>query len=157
MTSIRVLIAEDHVLLREGLRALLERAADMRVVGEAGDGAEAVNLAGRLQPHVVLMDIAMPVLDGIRATRRIRERHPETFVACLSMHAERRLLDAAMDAGASAYLLKECAGTELLAAVRSVAGGRRYVSPSLANPKTHRAQADTGRGQGPRPRNQRAL
>lgn len=157
MTSIRVLIAEDHVLLREGLRALLERAADMRVVGEAGDGAEAVNLAGRLQPHVVLMDIAMPVLDGIRATRRIRERHPETFVACLSMHAERRLLDAAMDAGASAYLLKECAGTELLAAVRSVAGGRRYVSASLANPKTHRAQADTGRGQGPRPRNQRAL
>ena len=130
--KIRVLLAEDHVVLREGLRMLLEQAPDMQVVAEAGDGRQAVALAHQWLPHVALMDVSMPTLNGIEATRQIRAELPNTRVACLSMHAGRHVLAAALSAGASGYILKECAGTELVAAVRVVAGGHVYLSPAVA-------------------------
>jgi len=131
--SIRVLLAEDHVLLREGLRELLERKPDIQIVAEADDGRQAVALTRQFRPRVVLMDVSMPLLNGIEATRQIHAELPHTRVACLSMHAERQVLAAALAAGASGYLLKECAGTDLVTCVRVVAGGHVYLSPAIAD------------------------
>ncbi len=131
--SIRVLLADDHVLLRQGLRELLERTLDITVVAEAGDGRQCVALARQFRPDVTLMDISMPVLNGIEATRQIHAELPHTHVACLSMHADRRVLAAALSAGAAGYILKECAGTELVTGVRVVAGGQVYLSPAIAD------------------------
>lgn len=131
--SIRVLLAEDHVLLREGLRELLERTPDIQVVAEAGNGQQAVSLARQFRPHVALMDVSMPILNGIEATRQIHAELSHTRVACLSMHADRHVLAAALSAGASGYMLKECAGDELVTAVRVVASGQVYLSPAVAD------------------------
>lgn len=131
--SIRVLLADDHVLMREGLRVLLEQAPGVRVVAEAGDGRQAVALARQRLPNVVLMDISMPFLNGIEATRQIRQEMPHVRVACLSMHAERQTLAAALSAGATGYVLKDCAGTDLVTAVNVVAGGQCYLSPGVTD------------------------
>jgi DNA-binding NarL/FixJ family response regulator len=130
--TLRVLLADDHEMVREGLRALLEREPGLVVVGDASDGLAAVARAIELSPDVVVMDIAMAGLDGIEATRRIREGAPGTRVLGLSMHREKKFVGAMLAAGASGYLVKSSAARELADAVRLVAAGSTYLSPTLA-------------------------
>jgi DNA-binding NarL/FixJ family response regulator len=126
-----ILLADDHTILREGLRALLRNHRDMRVVAEAGDGREAVRLARELSPHVVVMDLAMPGLGGVEATRQILEAKPETKILVLSLYsADRPLIAACFHAGASGYLPKEASFDELAVAIRTVMQERVYISPS---------------------------
>jgi len=130
--TLRVLLADDHRIVREGLRALLERLPGVEVVGEARDGREAVDAAGRTDPDIVLMDLAMPSMNGIEATRRIVASRSGVRVLCLSMHVDRAAVLAALDAGAAGFLPKECAPEELERALRAVADGGTYLSPTLA-------------------------
>lgn len=132
MEKIRVLLADDHTLFREGIRLLLERQSDMEVVAEAGDGREAVELAHRLQPHVVLMDIGMPEMNGMEATRLIHARDSSVRVLILTMHGTDDYFFRTLEAGASGYLLKEAAPTDLLSAIRCVHEGEMFLYPSLA-------------------------
>jgi two-component system response regulator NreC len=129
---IRVLIADDHTILRDGIRALLEDEPDIDVVGEAEDGRWAVEQARRLRPHVVLMDIAMPLLNGLEATRQIKRDFPDTHVLILTMHDDAEYVGRVLDAGASGYVLKHAAGHELVNAIRAVAGGGAFFSPMVA-------------------------
>lgn len=128
----RVLLVDDHRLVREGLRRTLEDAG-FEVVGEASDGAEGLEMAERLRPHVVLMDVSMPVVDGITATRRMRSRAPDSRVVVLTMHADTDLVEKARSAGASGYLLKESSGEEVVEAVRRAIDGQRTISPGIAD------------------------
>lgn len=137
----RVLIADDHAVMREGLEALLA-GAGIEVAGTARDGREAVLAASRLRPDVVIMDLSMPGMNGIEATREIRARSPAAQVVVLSMHADRQHVHHAFDAGALGYVLKESAGTEVVAAVRSAANGRRFVSPAIGEPGLAVAPSD---------------
>jgi len=121
--AIRVLLADDHRMIREGLRALLEKQEDLEVVGEAANGHDAVRLALTLDPAVVIMDVAMPDLSGIEACRQIRAEAPEVKVLALSMHADGRFVKRMMEAGAAGYLLKDCAFDELMTTLRSVIAG----------------------------------
>ena len=130
--SVRVLVADDHKLMREGLRALLDGAADTTVVAEADNGRDAVDLAVKLRPEVVLMDVTMPDLNGIEAARRIGAACPGVRVVALSMHADKRFVAKMFAAGAAGYLLKDCAFEELLRAVRTVAAGQGYLSPQIS-------------------------
>jgi len=132
-TPTRVLLAEDHVIVRAGIRALLDASDEVTVVGETSNGREAVELCQSLLPDVVLMDVAMPDLNGIDATRQITAAFPDVHVLILSMHGEQQYLYESLRAGARGYVPKAAAFTELLAAVREVMAGRRYVSPSLAD------------------------
>jgi DNA-binding NarL/FixJ family response regulator len=125
---IDVLLADDHAVVCDGLRALLETETGIRVVGSVGNGRDAVRQAERLQPHVVIMDIAMPLLNGIEATRRICRARPATRVIMLSMHASIEHIYRAIEAGACGFLLKESAGREVAGAVRAVQAGVRYLS-----------------------------
>jgi two-component system, NarL family, response regulator DegU len=127
----RVLLADDHRILREGLRRSLE-AQHIEVVGEAADGDEALELAEALRPDVVLMDVSMPVLDGVEATRRIRQRLPEVRVVMLTMHADETTMARAIRAGADGYLVKDCSTEEIAETVRLVAGGQTAVSREVA-------------------------
>jgi len=129
--SVRILLADDHRILREGLRSLLTQQADMVVVGEAADGEEAVALAGKLRPDLVIMDVVMSGLDGVEATRRIRAEVPGTRVIALSMHADRRFVSEMLRAGALGYLVKDSAFEELHQAVRTVMAGRPYLSAAI--------------------------
>jgi len=131
--KIRTLLADDHRLVRQGLRALLERQSGIEVVGEASTGREAVTLALRERPDVVLMDLTMPELNGIEATQQVVRAAPEIRILALSMHADRQFAARALAAGASGYLLKDCAPEELLTALECVAGGRTYLSPAIAD------------------------
>jgi DNA-binding NarL/FixJ family response regulator len=126
--GIRVYLADDHAVLREGLRAVLENQSDIEVVGEAADGRAAVRDATALRPDIVLMDIAMPGLNGIEATARVLSSCPDIGVVILSMHSTKEHIFRALEAGASGYVLKESASQEVVEAVRAVAGGRRYLS-----------------------------
>jgi len=130
--SVRIVLADDHRILREGVRALLEREADLEVVGEASDGREVLSLAADLSPDVVVMDIAMPGLNGIEATEQLTRKKPGTKVLALSMHSDKRFVARMLSAGASGYLLKDCAFKELAQAVRAVASGQTYLSPEVA-------------------------
>ena len=132
MTTIRVLIADDHRLFRLGLRQACESAGDFEVVGEAEDGQEAVELARRCQPDVVLMDIQMPILDGVEATRRIVENAPSVRVIMLTIYRRDRYVFEAIKAGARGYLLKDVDEGELLEAVRAVHRGEALINPGLA-------------------------
>jgi DNA-binding NarL/FixJ family response regulator len=129
--STRVLLADDHTAMREALRALIEQRADLELVGEAEDGRAAVRLALELRPDVVVMDVSMPVMDGIEATSRIAAAAPGTKVVGVSMHADRRLAKAVLEAGASGYALKDRADEELVSAIRVVTAGETYVSPRI--------------------------
>lgn len=129
--QIEILLADDHVIVREGLRMLLESRGDMKVVGAASDGREAVSEARRLRPHVVVMDISMPELNGIEAARAITLVQPETRVLILSMEKSPEHVFRALQAGARGYLLKHSAGAELVVAVQAVHGGRRYLGQEI--------------------------
>ena len=130
---LRILLADDHQLFRDGLRTLLGQQADMEVVGEAVDGPSVLEAALRLRPDILLMDISMSGLNGIEATRRILGGGSTTRVIMLSMHADQRYVNEALRAGALGYVLKDSAIGELLAAIRTVARGRRYLSATLAD------------------------
>ena len=129
--TIRVLLADDHSVLRDGVAALLEAQDGMTVVAHAQDGREAVRKITELKPDVVVMDIVMPELDGIEATRLVQQSSPLTQVVILSMYSTTEHIFRALHAGAKGYLLKESAGAELVAAVRSVHAGRRYLSEKI--------------------------
>jgi DNA-binding NarL/FixJ family response regulator len=131
MSKVRILLADDHELVRKGLRLLLERQADLEVVGEAGDGREAVRLAEQLTPDLVIMDIAMPQLNGLDAAAQILRREPRIQVIFLSMHSDEAYLARALNAGAKGYLLKDSAEADLLRAVETVAQGRPFFSPAI--------------------------
>jgi len=145
--TLRVLLADDHRIVREGLRALIERLPGVEVVGEARDGREAVEAAARTDPDVVVMDLAMPSMNGLEATRRIVAARSGVRVLCLSMRADRDAVLAALDAGASGFLPKECAPDELERALRAVAEGGTYLSPALAGEvvAAYREGRDAGR------------
>jgi two-component system response regulator NreC len=131
--KIRILLADDHVMVRQGFRMILAAQPDMEIVGEAGNGREAVELAERLQPDVVVMDVAMPELNGIEATRRLAASSPRTRVLALSMYKDSVYVREILRAGARGYLLKDAIDRDLLAAVRSVAGGEGYLSPTVSD------------------------
>ena len=131
--TIRVLLADDHTIVRDGLRALLEAERDIQVVGDAADGRDAVRQTAQHCPDVVLVDIAMPELNGIEASRQIREVCPSAQVIILSMHSTAEHIFQALHAGARGYLLKESAGKEVIAAVRAVHAGRRYLSQKISS------------------------
>jgi two-component system response regulator NreC len=128
--SVKVLVADDHQILREGLVTLLAKAG-MTVVGEAADGRTVVRLARELKPHVVIMDIAMPELNGIEATRQIVADVPGIKIIALSMHADKHFVRGMLQAGASGYLLKHCASQELVQAIRAVRNHQMYLSPGI--------------------------
>jgi len=130
---INVLLADDHGVLRDGMQRLLEANADIKVVATADDGREAVEKAAELRPDVVVMDISMPNMNGLEATRRIADRVPATGVAILSMHSSAELVREAFAAGARGYVLKESAGDEVVRAVRTVAAGRRFVGEGVVD------------------------
>jgi two-component system, NarL family, response regulator NreC len=132
MSDIRILLADDHAVMRTGLRLVLERQPDFRVVGEASDGREAVALAQQHKPEVVVMDIGMPNLNGIEAARQVTAALPEVSVVILSMHSDEAYVLRALKAGARAYLLKESAESDLIAAIRAVHNGKAFFSPAVS-------------------------
>jgi len=134
MSTINILLADDHRVVREGFRALLTMESDFAIVGEAGDGIETVRLAEQLKPHVAVVDLMMPSLNGLEVTRQITHRLPKTKVVLLSMHANEAYVLEALRNGASAYVLKDSSGADLVRAVREAVAGRRYLSPPLSEP-----------------------
>jgi DNA-binding NarL/FixJ family response regulator len=131
--TVTIFLADDHPLIMQGLQLLLDSEPDLTVIGQAGDGRTLVQEAIKQQPDVVVADITMPELNGIEATRQIREQHPDCRVIMLSMHGTTRLVMRALEAGASGYLLKGSASEEVVRAVRSVVQGRRYFSQKIAD------------------------
>lgn len=131
--TLRILLADDHKIVRDGLRALLERHANLEVVGEASNGRMALQLARELKPDVVVMDVSMPDLNGVEATQQIMSALPGVRVVALSMHSDRRFVERMFKVGALAYVLKDCAVDELTRAINSVATGRAYLSPGVSD------------------------
>lgn len=131
-STVRILLCEDHTLVRAGIRSLLDRIGGMEVVAEAGDGQEAVRLARKHQPQLVVMDIAMEGLNGLEATRRIRAEMPEARILILSMHANEQYVHQALQAGASGYLLKDAATEELELAIHAALRDQTYLSPRIS-------------------------
>ncbi len=129
--SVRVVLADDHTMFLRGLRALLEKEPDLEVIAEVKDGREAVRVAHEKMPDLIVMDVTMPGMNGIEATREITAHLPKVKVLCLSMHSEERFVAAVLEGGASGYLLKECALEELLRAVRAVMANQTYLSPAI--------------------------
>jgi DNA-binding NarL/FixJ family response regulator len=130
--SIRILLADDHGIVRKGLRSLLERQPGMEIVGEAGDGREAVRLAENANPDVAIVDIAMPLLNGIEATSQMVKRNPAVRVIILSMHSDEDYLLSALNAGAKGYLLKDSAEADVVRAIQAVTHGTPFFSPEIA-------------------------
>jgi len=128
----RILLADDHRIMREGLAALLERQPDMEVIQQASDGLQAVSVSRDLTPDVAVMDVTMPGMNGIEATRRITKEVPGVKVLCLSVHGDTRVVSGVLDAGASGYVLKDCAVEELVTAIRTVVAHKTYLSPGIA-------------------------
>jgi two-component system response regulator NreC len=133
MKKIRILLADDHVMVRQGFRMILAAQPDMEIVGEAGNGREAVELAEQLRPDVAVMDVAMPEMNGIEATRRLAVSTPRTRVLALSMYKDSVYVREILRAGARGYLLKDAIDRDLLSAVRAVATGEGYLSPAVSD------------------------
>jgi DNA-binding NarL/FixJ family response regulator len=131
---IRVLLADDHALVRQGFRRILEDEPDIVVVGEAGGGAEAIELDQKLDPDVVVLDLAMPEINGLHAAIEIVRRHPHRRILMLSMYADAQYVRNAFDAGVKGYILKNALETDLIRAVRAIAAGERFLSPELPDP-----------------------
>lgn len=132
MSKLRILLADDHTVVRQGLRKVLEECPDWEVVAEAGDGREAVRQAEEHKPDVAIIDVAMPLLNGIEATRQIIRRSPSTRVLVLSMHADEAYVNQILQAGATGYLLKDSADVDLQNAVTAVSNGKSFFSPAIA-------------------------
>lgn len=132
VNRVRILLADDHTLVRHGLRVLLERQPDFMVVGEASNGREAIEIAEQQTPDVVLLDVAMPIMNGIEAASRITSAHAKTAVVIVSMHSDESYILRALKAGARGYLLKDSAESELIQAVRAVASGKAFFSPAVS-------------------------
>ncbi len=130
--KLRILIAEDHLSVREGFKLIVDSQEDMEVIGEAGDGRVAVELARQLQPDVVLMDISMPELNGLKATAKLKRVAPEIKIVALTRHTDEAYLKELLQAGVSGYVLKQSAITELIRAIHAVAGGGNYLDPAIA-------------------------
>jgi DNA-binding NarL/FixJ family response regulator len=131
MNTIRIVLAEDHVVVRQGTRQLLEREKDLEVIGEAGDGEEAVRLCRQLKPDVVIMDVAMPKLSGIEATKQIKALLPSTIVLVLTGYDYDEYIFSLLEAGAAGYLLKDVSGDELIGAIRAVYAGEPVLHPAV--------------------------
>ncbi len=131
MNRIRVLLADDHTILRDGIRALLVDQADIEVIGEAEDGLSTVKMVGKLKPDVVIMDIAMPLLNGLEATRQIQRDYPQVKVLILTMHENEEYIRQVLAAGALGYVLKDAAAHDLLGAIRAVHRGEAVLSPAI--------------------------
>jgi len=131
--KIRILLADDHAVVRQGFKMILAAQPDMEIVGEAGNGRDALDLAGQFQPDVAVMDVAMPELNGIEATRRLADVSPRTRVLALSMHKDSVYVREILRAGARGYLLKDSIASDLLAAVRAIARGEGYISPGVSD------------------------
>ncbi|MBI4319033.1 MAG: response regulator transcription factor [Chloroflexi bacterium] len=132
MSKIRVMLADDHTLLREGIRVLLEAQPDIEVVAEAADGRQAVAKAHELKPDVVLMDIGMPAMNGLEATKQIKRNDPDVQVVVLTMHDNEEYIFQILNAGAAGYVLKRAAATELVSAIRAVHEGESFLHPAVA-------------------------
>jgi two-component system response regulator NreC len=133
MKRIRILLADDHAVVRQGFKMILSAEKDMEIVGEAGNGREAVEQAEQLRPDIVVMDVAMPELNGIEATRRLAASMPHTRVIALSMHKDSVYVREILRAGARGYLLKDSGAGDLVSAIRAVASGESYLSPAVSN------------------------
>ena len=129
--STRILLAEDHAIVREGLRSMLEKQPDMEIVGETEDGRKAIELVKELMPDIVIMDISMPSLNGIDATRQITSEFPDVKVIALSIHANRRFVTDMLSAGAAGYILKECMFDELVRAIKAVVANGSYLGSKI--------------------------
>ena len=130
--TVSILLADDHPVVRQGLRALLEGESDFRIIGEVGDGLEASQLAERLQPDVLVLDLMMPGLNGLEVARQVSQRSPRTRIVILSMHSNEAYVLEALRNGATGYVLKDSSAADLVRAVREVTAGRRYLSPPLS-------------------------
>ena len=128
----KILLADDHTIVRQGLKLIISSHADLQVIGEAANGREVLELTGKLKPDVILMDVAMPELNGIEATRRVHQISPRTKVLVLSMHKEAVYVREILKAGARGYILKDAIDTELISAIQSVARGDGYISPAIS-------------------------
>jgi len=148
LAKIKVLIADDHAVVREGTRRILEQEPDMQVVGEAGDGEEAVNLATSLKPDVAIIDIAMPKMDGIEATKRIKAALPSINVLILSAYDDDQFIFSLLEAGAAGYLLKSIRSRELIDAIRAVYSGESVLHPSIARKVLNRFVSTSGKPEG---------
>lgn len=131
--SVTILLADDHKIVRDGLRNLLETQPDFRVISEAENGRATVRMVNTMRPDIVIMDIAMPELNGIEAARHILGDHPKTKIIALSMHSDKRFVGEMLKAGASGYLLKHCAFDELIVAIRAVLRNKTYLSPGITD------------------------
>ncbi|MFQ6607323.1 MAG: response regulator [Fidelibacterota bacterium] len=132
MNKIKVLLAEDHTIVRKGLKAILDKEVGIEIVGEASDGQETLNMVEEITPHIVVMDISMPTLNGFQATRRITKHYSHTKVIMLSRHHDEEYVLQSLQAGASGYLVKKSAPSELITAIQSVHRGDSYLSPSIS-------------------------
>ena len=142
--KLSVLLVDDHSLVRLGFRRILEDAADIAVVGEASDGEDAVKLALKLRPKVIVMDCALPKINGIEAMRRILEKLPETRILMLSMHSEETLIRQALEAGAAGYILKNAMDLDLVSAIKKVADGKRVLDPQLVETDALKGERNSG-------------
>jgi DNA-binding NarL/FixJ family response regulator len=150
MNPITVLLAEDHLIVREGLLALLKLESDIQVVGEAENGRQAVALAATLAPDVVVMDIAMPLLNGLESTRQILHATPTTRVLILSAHGDDAYVEQAMALGAAGYLIKQTGSHVLAAAIREICKGKRFFSPSVSSRRYHHQRKAKAMGEKPK-------
>ncbi|HYA62771.1 MAG TPA: response regulator transcription factor [Candidatus Sulfotelmatobacter sp.] len=142
--KLRLLLVDDHALVRRGFRRMLEDEPTFQVVGEASDGLEAVESAEQLKPDVIVMDCALPQINGIEASRRILAKRPETAILMLSMHSEDTLIRQALDAGAKGYVLKNAMDLDLVSAIKKVAEGKTVLDPQIARSGTLKGERDTG-------------
>jgi len=142
--KLRLLLVDDHALVRRGFRRMLEDEPTFQVVGEASDGLEAVESAERLEPDVIVMDCALPQINGIEASRRILAKRPETAILMLSMHSEDTLIRQALEAGAKGYVLKNAMDLDLVSAIKKVAEGETVLDPQITRSGTLKGERDTG-------------